>query len=189
MATETLPPTGELSDVGLVTNDHLDHDHDPDSDTTTVDPTSNGVNTEWGGDFDTPTGNPTTGADKQQFRCGVIKFETGQTGTPSARIELWENGSLVRAGSNEDVTGTHSVVAFTWDASELATADGSLVQCKLIGTKVGGASGARAAVGIGGMEWNVDYTAGGGGRIMGSIAGAGGLAGAGGIAGQGGGLA
>lgn len=164
MALETQRPTGELSDIGLVTNTFTDHDHDPDSDTTTVDPTGNNVNTEWGGDFDTPTGSPTVGADLQEFRVGVIRFQTGQTGTPQARIELWENGSLVRAGSNENVTGTHSVVSFTWNASELATSDGSLVQCKLIGTKVGGSGGVRAAVGIGGMEWNVDYTVGASGH-------------------------
>ena len=163
MATETLRPTGELSDLGLVANSETDHDHDPDSDTTTVDPTANNVNTEWGGDFNTPTGNPTVGADLQEFRVGVIRFQTGQSGVPQARIELWENGSLVRAGSDEGVIGTHSIVSLKWNANELATPNGSLVQCKLIGTKVGGAGGTRAAVGIGGMEWNVAYTAGGGG--------------------------
>lgn len=165
MATETLRPTGELSTLGLGVTSFTDFDHDPDSDTTTVDPNGNGVNTEWGGDFNTPTGNPTVGAGLQEFRVGVIRFETGQTGVPLARIELWENGVLVRAGSDEDVTGTHSIVSFTWDASELGTPDGSLVQCKLIGTKIGGAGSARAAVGIGGMEWNVDYTVGGGTSI------------------------
>ena len=162
MPLETLRPTGEFSDLGLVANTELDHDHDPDGDTTTVDPTANNVNTEWGGDFNTPTGNPTTGADKQKFRVGVIKFQNGQSGTPNARIELWENGVLVRAGPATGVGGTHSVLSFLWDASELATPDGSLVQCKLIGTKVGGAGGTRASVGIGGMEWNVEYDAAGG---------------------------
>lgn len=163
MAIETQRPTGELSDIGLVTNSELDHDHDPDSDTTIVEPTANNVNTEWGADFDTPTGNPTTGLDKQEFRAGVQRFQTGQSGTPNARIELWENGSLVRAESNTPLSdGNHTIITMLWDASELATPDGSLVQMKVIGTKVGGAGGTRAAVSIGGMEWNVEYDVAGG---------------------------
>ncbi len=74
MATETQRPTGELSDVGLVANTFTDHDHDPDSDTTTVDPTGNGVNTEWGGDFDTPTGNPTVGGGLAAVQGGGDKI-------------------------------------------------------------------------------------------------------------------
>ena len=158
MPTETLRPTGELSDVGLVTNSELDHDHDPDSDTTIVEPTGNNVNTEWGADYNTPTGNPTTGAGKQEFKCGVQKFQTGQSGTPTARLELWENGSLISAGPNTDLTdGNHLVISYTWDASVLGTANGSLVQCKVIGIKAGGSSGVRCAVSIGGIEWNVEY--------------------------------
>ncbi len=161
MALETLRPTGELSDAGLVTNSELDHDEDPDSVSATVAATADGVNTEWGGTFATPTGNPTVGADKQEFRVGVEEHDIGQTGTPTARIELWENGTLVRAGSENDMT-TYEVLSFTWNANELATADGSLVECKLIGTKAGGSPTTKSSVAIGHMEWNVDYTAGGG---------------------------
>lgn len=163
MATETQRPDGELSDLGLVANDHLDHDEDPDVSSATVNATGNNVNTEWGGDFPTPTGNPTVGAGLQEFRVGVLEFDAGQSGIPDARIELWENGSLVRAGSNTPVS-TYAVLAFTWNANELATADGSLVQCKLIGIKSGGSPTARNTVRIGHMEWNVDYTVGGAGR-------------------------
>ena len=161
MATETLRPDGELSDAGLVANSELDHDEDPDVSSVTVNATGNNVNTEWGGDFPTPTGNPTVGADLQEFRVGVEEFDSGQTGTPTTRIELWENGALVRAGSDVNVSA-YAVLSFTWNANELATADGSLVQCKLIGTKSGGSPGARNTVRIGHMEWNVDYTVGGG---------------------------
>jgi len=159
MATETLRPDGELSDSGLVANSELDHDEDPDVSSAVVAATGNNVNTEWGGDFPTPTGNPTVGAGLQEFRAGVIEFDSGQTGTPQARIELWENGSLVRAGSDVNVS-TFAVLSFTWDANELATADGSLVQCKVIGTKSGGSPGARNTVNIGHIEWNADFTAG-----------------------------
>lgn len=159
MATETLRPDLELSDVGLVANDHTNHNLDPDVSSVTVNATGNNVNTEWGGDFPTPTGNPTVGAGLQEFRVGVEQFDAGQSGTPTARIELWENGTLVRAGTNTNVT-TYAVLSFTWNANEIATPDGSLVQCKLIGTKTGGAPSARNTVRIGHMEWNVTYDAG-----------------------------
>ncbi|MCK5605657.1 hypothetical protein KAR91_27430 [Candidatus Pacearchaeota archaeon] len=157
MPNETQRPNGELSDVGLVANDFTDHDEDPDSVSVTIAATDNNVDTEYGVDYPTPTGNPTIGADLQEFRAGVEEFDSGQTGTPDARIELWENGSLVRAGSNTPVS-TYAVLAFTWNANELATPDGSLVQCKVIGVKSGGSPGARNTVNIGHIEWNVDYT-------------------------------
>ncbi len=161
-ATETQRPNGELSDSGLVANSELDHDEDPDSVSVTINATANNVNTEWGGDFPTPTGNPRAGAGLQEFRVGVEEFDSGQTGIPTARIELWENGSLVRAGSNTNVEA-YAVLSFAWNANELATADGSLVQCKLIGTAIGGNPSIRNSVRIGHMEWNVDYETGGGG--------------------------
>lgn len=160
MSTETQRPNGELSDVGLMTNDYTDHDEDPDVSSVTINATGNNVNTEYGADFPTPTGNPTVGADLQEFRAGVIEFDSGQTGTPQARIELWENGSLIRAGSDANVS-VYAVLSFPWNANELATADGSLVQMKVIGTKSGGGPSARNTVRIGHMEWNVDYTLGG----------------------------
>jgi len=61
--------------------------------------------------FPTPTGSPTVGAGLQEFRARVRKY--GGTGTPQARIELWENGVFVRAGSDTGVTGSQ-VIAFTW---------------------------------------------------------------------------
>jgi len=109
-------------------------------------------------DFATPTGNPSVGADLQEFRAEVRQFDTGQSGNPDARIELWENGSLVRAGGDVSITGSGQVIAFTWNANELATADGSLVQAQLVLTKSGGSPGARNTVDLGGVEWNVEFT-------------------------------
>ncbi len=157
MAAETLRPDGELSDSGLVANSELDHDDDPDVSSVTIDATGNNVNTEWGGGFPTPTGNPTG---SQEFRVGAEEFDGGQSGTPQARLELWENGVLVRAGSNTNIS-VYTVLSLVWDASELATVDGSLVQCKLIGTKSGGSPGKRNTVRIGHMEWNAEVGAAG----------------------------
>lgn len=160
MAAETLRPDAQLSCNNLVTCDVLEHDDDPDSVSTTIDATGNNVNTEYGINFPTPTGDPNVGADLQEFRAGVIEFDSGQAGTPKAKIELWENGSLVRAGTDTNVS-VYAVLAFTWNANELATADGSLVQMKVIGSKSGGSPSSRNTIRIGHMEWNADVAAGG----------------------------
>ncbi len=160
MATETLRPDGELSNSGLVASDFTDHDDDPDVSSVTIDATSNNVNTEWGGGFPAPTGNPTG---SQEFRAGVEEFDSGQSGTPTARIELWENGALVRAGSDTNVSA-YAILSLAWDANELATADGSLVQCKLMGTKSGGSPSKRNTIRIGHMEWNAVFSEAAGGH-------------------------
>lgn len=157
MATEQLFPTGELSDVGLVANDHTDHNADPDVDATVVAATGNNVETEWGGTFDTPTDSLTVGTDLQEFRAGVDEFDSGQTGVPQARIELWEAGSMVRQMVAVNVEAP-TVLSFPWNASELADVTGADVQMKVFSTKSGGAPGARNTINIGNFEWNVDYT-------------------------------
>ena len=159
MTTETQRPNAELSDSGLVPSAYTDHDADPDSDSPVTAAVANTLSTEYGVDFPTPTGPPTVGADLQGFRAGVIEFDSGQTGVPDARIELWENGTLVRAGSDTPVE-PYQVLSFTWNANELATSDGSLVQCKVIGTKAGGSPSTRNTINIGQIECHVDYTAG-----------------------------
>lgn len=160
MASERQAPDAQLSCVNLVTCDVTEHDADPDSDNTCIAATGESVSTEYGVDFPTPTGNPTVGADLQEFRAGVEQWSPTQSGTPEARIELWENGSLVRLGPYFDVD-TYAVLSFLWNANELSTPDGSLVQCKVTGKKSGGGPPARNAVNIGQIEWNVEYTAGG----------------------------
>lgn len=134
-------------------------DEDPDSSGTDfLTASGNNVNTDCRVSFPTPTANPTVGADLQEFKIQVREFNTGQTGTPEARIELWESGSLVRAGSNVDVTTQDQVLSFLWNANELATADGSLVEAKFVGTKSGGSPSARNTTELGAIEWNADVT-------------------------------
>ena len=108
--------------------------------------------------FPLPSGNLTVGPDLQEFKAYVRKFSQTQTGTPTARIELWEDGVLIRAGSNVNVTGTGQVISFTWNASEISNGDGSLVEANVVGTKTGGPAGTRNTVDVGAVEWNVDYT-------------------------------
>lgn len=148
-APDTIAAQTELS--GAVT----DIDDDPDApDGLWLTASGNNVDTDVRVTFPTPDGSPTFGADLQEFRAQVRQFDEDQTGIPGARIELWENGALVRAGSDESVKDGGVVVSFTWNTNELATADGSLVECKVVGTKTGGATGDRNTVEVGAVEWN-----------------------------------
>jgi len=159
---ETQAPDALISSSGFAACVVGTIDEDPDaSGTDFCAASNNNTNVEGYVSFPTPTGNPTVGADLQEFRIQVREFDTGQTGTPTARIELWENGVLVRAGSDVNVTTQDQVISFTWNANELATANGSLVEAKMIGTKTGGSPGTRNTVDFGAIEWNVDYTVGG----------------------------
>ncbi len=163
MASERQPPDALLGTSGYQGTPTLaDIDEDPDSgDANWHVAVNNNTNTESYVSYGTPTGNPTVGADLQEFRAQVRKFSGSGTGTPTARIELWENGSLVRAGTDANVTSSSGqVISFTWNANELATADGSLVECKVIGTKSGGSPSARSSVDVGAVEWNVEYDTG-----------------------------
>ncbi len=161
MATERQSPDAIAAQAGFASCAVTDIDDDPDSpDGLWCVASGNNTNTDVRTTFPTPTGNPTVGADLQEFRVQVRQFDMGQTGTPTARIELWENGALVRAGSDVDVTGSGQVISLPWNANEIATADGSLVECKVVGTKSGGSPGARNTVDVGAVEWNVDYSVG-----------------------------
>ncbi len=136
-------------------------DDDPDSpDGNWMVASGNNANTDVRVSFGTPTGDPTAGTDLQEFKAHVRQFDEGQTGTPQVRIELWENGSLVRAGSNEDVSTSGHTFSLAWNANELATSDGSLVECFIAGTKSGGGPTKRNTVDVGAVEWNVVYTVG-----------------------------
>lgn len=162
MALETKTPNAILSQTGNtgVVGDIQDSPDSPDANWLVA--TGNNTHTDVNVSFATPTGNPTTGADLQEFRALVRPFDSGQTGDPNARIELWENGALIRAGSETALqnAGGDIVIAFTWNASELATADGSLVEGKAVGTKTSGSGSKRNTVDIGAIEWNVEYDTG-----------------------------
>jgi hypothetical protein len=117
--------------------------------------------------FGTPTQPLTSGANLQEFRASVRKNSTCGTGTPTARIELWESGALVRAGTAVSVTAANSctqgtncqVLSFTWSASEVTAA--ANVEVNVFGIKSGGSPAARCAVDLGAVEWNADVTAAG----------------------------
>jgi len=174
MATERQAPDAilELTNLTGTVSEIQDDPDSPDGDW--LDAVSNNANSVCRVSFPTPTGSPTVGTDLQEFRALVRKF--GGTGTPTARIELYEDGVLVRAGSEIDIT-TDTVLSFKWNANELATSDGSLVECRLYGTKTGGAPAVRATVEVGAAEWNVAYDSGQVKTASATLSGAGTLAG------------
>jgi hypothetical protein len=156
MATERQSPDAILELTNL-TGTVSEIQDDPDSpDANWLDAVSNNADSVCRVSFPTPTGPPTVGSNLQEFRVLVRKY--GGTGTPKARIELYENGALIRAGSDQNIT-TATVLSFLWNANELGTSNGSLVECRLYGTKTGGASGVRATIEVGAKEWNVTYSA------------------------------
>ena len=110
--------------------------------------------------FPTPPGDPTVGADLQEFRVLLRKDATGGN-DPTYDIELWETGggaplaTLVSGATLSSDTGV--VVSATWDASLLGTSDGSAVELKVVGDRSNGPSSKRRTVEVGAVEWNVDF--------------------------------
>lgn len=161
MATERQAPNELVVSFGL-TGGLADIDEDPDSpDANWMVATGNNVNTEVQVGFPTPTGNPTVGADLQEFKAWVRQYDETQSGTPNVHLELWESGALIRQGPDEAVPPGGKLISLTWNANELGTPDGSIVECRIVGTKSGGLPEARNTVDMGAVEWNVTYDAGG----------------------------
>jgi len=157
MATERQSPDGLLQQDNLSgsLSDIQDDPDFPDGNWLTY--ITNNVDTVCRVSFPTPTGNPTQGAGLQEFKIW-IRRQPG-TGIPSCRIDLYENGALVTSGTLTAVnSNSGELKTFTWDASALSNADGSLVECYIFGDAAGGAPGARCTVEVGAVEWNVTYT-------------------------------
>lgn len=164
MASETQRPDGSRFDLSNLTGAYTDVDDDPDSpDGLWLAGGDDGTDTICTASFPTPTGNPTTGAGLQEFRVLCRKFITGGT-DPTLDIAVYENGTLVSTISTGTSITSESgqVVAATWDATILGTADGSLVEIRVTGQRSGGSPGDRRSVEFGALEWNVTYDAGGG---------------------------
>lgn len=109
--------------------------------------------------FPTPTPTLTTGAGLQEFRVQIRKDASGGNSADWS-LELWENAVSVSVLATGTTTATGGeVVSGTWNASSLGTADGSLVECRLLQTGGGtGAPSGRRAVEVGAIKWVVDYT-------------------------------
>jgi len=93
------------------------------------------------------------------MRCEVRLDTNSGTGTPTARIEVWESGVLFVAGSEVDVTSSSTqIITFDWDATGLSDSTGAGVEIKVFGTKTGGSPTVRSTVDVGFVEWIADVT-------------------------------
>jgi len=160
MAAETQRPdalAAQANQTGVVTS----IDEDPDSDGGDWLAWDGNGNTSCRVTFPTPTGSPTTGAGLQEFRVLLRNDAAGTNGTGWS-LQLFENAvldSTIATGTDPNEAG--EVIAGTWDASSLGTADGSIVECMLLQTSGGtGNPSARKGIEVGAIEWNVTYTVG-----------------------------
>ena len=160
MGTERKSPDVLLLQTNL-TGSVSDIQDDPDSpDSNWLTYITNNVDTVCHVSFPTPTGPPTEGADLQEFKIWVRQQPDGAGADPTVRIELYEDGgSLATILADTPVSSTSGALySGTWNANLLANADGSLVECYIYGTAVGGAPDNRCTVEVGAVEWNVTYT-------------------------------
>lgn len=113
----------------------------------------NNVNTDIQVSYPTPALPLTIGAGLQLLRIECRQFDEGQGGDPDVRVELWEAGSLVRAGSAVPVTGGAQIVNFTFNANELSDTTGADLECKVFGLRSGGSPTNRNSVDIGAIRF------------------------------------
>ena len=159
MATERKAPDGVVFILTNLSGAFTDVQDDPDSpDGLWLAASGNNDNNDVRASFSTPTGDPTVGVGLQEFRILVRQIDEGQGGTPDGRIELWEDGTLIRAGADTPVPDGGIVLSFPWNANEIGTPDGSLVECKVVGVKSGGSPGNRNTIEVGAISWNVDFS-------------------------------
>jgi hypothetical protein len=156
MATETLLPDALLENSGWGSIAFADIDEDPDSpDGNWAVASSNNNATIARVSFPTPTGNP---VGIQTFKMYVRQFSGTQSGTPQARIDLYENGSLLASGTDQDVTSTTGqMLSQDFDLTGITLADptGASIEARFVGTQSGGSPGARNSTDLGAINWDI----------------------------------
>jgi len=157
MATEVLIPdaiTTQVSLSGALT----------DIDEGTTSPDANWLtNTENNGNtnelivtFPTPSGTLNSGADLQTIRVWIRK--TG-TNNPQYALSVLENGTPVATTNLTVASTTGELDSFTWNAGNLANADGAGVEVRILQTGGGtGRAANRSWIEIGAIDWVADYT-------------------------------
>jgi hypothetical protein len=166
MPSERLTLNNVISSTDLTGATVENLDDDPDShDANWAVATNENVHTPCLVGFPTPSNTLTDGADLQEFRAAVRKYRN-TSGVPQARCELWENGVLVREGTDINVTALSpnaDIVTMTWNATEITNPDN--VECRVYGQKSGGSPSTRNSCDIGAVEWNATIDATGGASI------------------------
>lgn len=116
---------------------------------------SNDVDTVVRVGFPTPSGNV---VGEQWFSAAVRKNAASGADTPTARIDLFENGSLKASGVEYHLTSAAGQTIYgRFDLEALALTDptGAGIEARVVGTRSGGtAAAARASVDIGAVSWH-----------------------------------
>lgn len=166
MATETLVPTSIVSKSGVQGTDVANITSIGTDDTDYILATNNNTTSDVRFGFDSPSGNLTAAA-TQTITAVVREFDSGQTGTPTITIEIWETGGgapiVSSAITDVDQGNSDQTVSVTFTDANTTDDTGASLEVRLIGTKTGGSPGARNTVNFDYLKWDVDYTAGGGG--------------------------
>jgi len=153
---ETLAPDGVTINNGYV-GDETDIDDDPDAHDVNLLTIAQNTAGDVIIQFPTPNTSP---IGTQTFRIALSETPTNANQTTEAyTIDLYENGVQVTAsiatGSNIATDPSAEVFDATWDAGDLGTADGSLVECYISTTpETGGMPGNRGSVQVEAVEWN-----------------------------------
>lgn len=124
--------------------------------------TAYNVNTSVKVSFSNPTITLRTGQASQKIRALVKKFNSN-SGSPTCRIDIYENGVLKVTGTTQNVTSrTGQVVEQAFNASGMNKDD---IEAKLVCT-VGGSGSKANTVSVGAVEWVADTITNNGGKTI-----------------------
>lgn len=107
--------------------------------------------------FPTPSGNPTG---VQTFKARLGQTVSGGT-SPTARIDLYENGALVASGTNTTISTLKSAggqvlsQTFNLSTTPLGTINGSLVEARVVITASGGSNTSKRSASLNAVDWDI----------------------------------
>jgi len=129
-----------------------------------ADATAYNVNTSLKVSFASPSASLRTGQASQKIRALVKKFNAN-SGSPTCRIDIYENGVLKVTGTTQNITSkTGQVIEQTFNAAGMNKDN---IEAKLVCT-VGGTGTKANTVSVGAVEWQADVqTTNGGKNIVG----------------------
>ena len=177
-ATETLVPTGKTVEGGTAWVEAVtvvdEGTGSPDGSTLCPsNDTTNAVRLS----FDTPTGDPTTGTNDQQFKFYMVKCRNNciaDASNANPTYDAWANdgASTVEQVANDvAVTTEGELDPYNWTYSGFASADGSNVEVRFLNNGNGAGGGSQRGTCVDAVDWVVSYTAAAGGRRTGIVVG------------------
>ena len=116
--------------------------------------------------FPTPSDNPSTVTDDQEFQCRVEKSDTtAGNGDPTFTMDLFCGGVEIEAGgTTHTITGAYAEFVETFTFGGACTSDGSNVEIRVQVVRQGGSPAGRRSIDVADCDWDVIHAAAGGGR-------------------------